>query len=62
MKLLTTTETAKRWGISGRRVAILCSENRIDGVEKIGNTWLIPEDAVKPIDPRRKNNDVKIEA
>ena len=54
MKLLTTTETAKRWGISARRIALLCSQGRIKGAEKIGNTWLIPENAKKPGDPRKE--------
>ncbi len=55
MKLLTTTEKAKRWGISARRIALLCSQDRVKGAEKVGNTWLIPEKAEKPQDPRRKN-------
>ena len=55
MKLLTTTETAKRWGISARRIALLCSQDRVKGAEKVGNTWLIPDDAEKPQDPRKKN-------
>ena len=54
MKLLTTTETAKRWEISARRIALLCSQDRVKGAEKVGNTWLIPDNAEKPQDPRRK--------
>lgn len=53
MVLLTSAEIAKRWGLSSRRVAILCSEGRIDGVVKKGKTWLIPSDAEKPIDGRK---------
>ena len=58
MKLLTTTETAKHWGISARRIALLCSQGRVKGAEKVGNTWLIPYTAEKPQDPRtvRKMN------
>ena len=54
MKLLTTTETSTRWGISARRIALLCSQGRVKGAEKVGNTWLIPDTAEKPQDPRRK--------
>ena len=54
MKLLTTTDMAKRWGISARRIALLCSQDRVKGAEKVGNTWLIPDNAEKPQDPRRK--------
>ncbi len=59
MEYLTSIETAERWGISARRVALLCSEGRVKGSIKKGKTWLIPDDAEKPIDPRRakKNND-----
>ena len=53
MNFLTTTEMAKVWGISSRRIALLCSQGRVDGVTMKGKTWLIPENAKKPEDPRR---------
>ena len=55
---------AKKWGLSGRRVAILCSEGRIDGVVKKGKTWLIPSDAEKPVDGRKaeKTEDIEKES
>lgn len=53
MELLTTTQMAEKWNISRRRVTTLCREGRIEGATLIGNTWLIPEDAKKPDDPRR---------
>ncbi|MDR1646603.1 MAG: hypothetical protein LBR88_00980 [Zoogloeaceae bacterium] len=33
MDFMTAKETSEQWGISQRRVAILCSENRIDEAE-----------------------------
>lgn len=52
------------WGISQRRVAVLCSENRINNVTMIGNMWLIPIDAEKPSDARSvryvKDDDKKV--
>ena len=48
MGFLSTTQASKKWGISPRRIQILCSEGRIPGVFRIGNTWAIPEDAEKP--------------
>ena len=54
MDLMTTSETASKWGISARRVAKLCSEGRIEGAVKEGKTWLIPSGAKKPEDPRKK--------
>ena len=53
MELLTTSEMANKWDISRRRVTTLCAEGRIEGAILKGNTWLIPENAEKPDDPRR---------
>ncbi len=53
MTLLTTAELAKKWNVSQRRVAIYCKEGRIPGAVLKGRTWLIPEDAEKPKDPRK---------
>lgn len=55
MEYMSAPETAKKWGISERRVQKLCKENRITGVSKIGYMWLIPKDAEKPKDKRRKS-------
>ena len=52
MEVMSAREAANKWGISQRRVAVLCSENRIANVQMIGNMWLIPTDAEKPIDAR----------
>lgn len=51
---MTVQEAAKLWNISERRVQILCSENRIDGVVHLSRVWLIPKSAQKPDDKRRK--------
>lgn len=55
MNLLTSNEMAKKWNISSRRIAILCSEGRIIGAVKKGKTWLIPSDTPKPVDARKNN-------
>ncbi|CCL71545.1 Putative conjugative transposon protein Tn1549-like, CTn4-Orf25 [Clostridioides difficile E28] len=54
MEYMSCPEAAKKWGISERRVQILCREKRIQGVSKLGYMWLIPKDAEKPIDGRTK--------
>ena len=61
MEYLTTSEMAKKWNVSRRRVTTLCSQGRIDGAMLVGNTWMIPYNSVKPDDPRRvrKNGQVK---
>ena len=53
MKFMSAREAADKWGISQRRVAVLCSENRINNVTMVGNMWIIPATAEKPIDARR---------
>ena len=55
MDFLTTKQASEIWGISQRRVAILCEEGRIIGAVKAGRTWLMPTDAKKPTDARIKS-------
>lgn len=52
MTYLKVSEAARKWGISDRRVRKLCAEGRIKGVIRKGNLYLIPEDAVRPVDAR----------
>ena len=53
MEYSTTAEMAERWKISQRRVSVLCKEGRIGGAILKGNVWLIPSNAIKPLDPRK---------
>lgn len=55
MKYLSVTQTAEKWGISTRRIQILCGEDRIPGAIRIGYAWAIPENAEKPVDARIKS-------
>lgn len=43
---------AEAWGISERRITMLCRNGRIAGATKEGKSWLIPVTAVKPADGR----------
>lgn len=52
MEFITAKEAAKKWGITPRRVQILCSEGRIEGAWRLGNAWAIPLNAPKPEDAR----------
>lgn len=54
MEYMSCSEAATKWGISERRVQILCKEAKIPGVSKIGYMWLIPKNTKKPIDGRTK--------
>lgn len=52
MSYISAKEASEKWNISQRRVAILCSEERVKGAMLVGNMWIIPESAEKPIDKR----------
>lgn len=54
MDYISVKATSGKWGISERRIQKLCEENRIDGTLKFGRAWMIPKDAEKPVDKRRK--------
>ncbi|MGB3368176.1 MAG: Fic family protein [Acidaminobacteraceae bacterium] len=56
MTYLSTREVSEKWGISDRRIRILCIQGRIEGAIKIGRSWSIPADAFKPIDARETQN------
>ena len=58
MDYIKVTEAAKKWGISDRRVRLLCSQNKIDGVIKDGRSYLIPSNAVKPSDGRHNRGKI----
>ena len=59
MNLISVKETAEKWGIAPRRVQLLCNENRIPGAQRVGNYWVIPDDAEKPEDARKKTVEKK---
>lgn len=52
MGYISAQQAATKWGISKRRVQVLCTENRIKNATRIGNMWVVPEDALKPADGR----------
>lgn len=52
LSYMSAKEAAEKWNISQRRVSVLCSEQRIDGAMMVGNMWIIPSAAEKPIDKR----------
>ncbi len=49
-------EASEKWNISERRIRQLIQDGRIEGAEKIGTTWNIPNDTNKPVDKRYKND------
>ena len=55
MNYLSIRQTAEKWGLSVRRIQVLCANDRIPGAVRIGYSWAIPEDAEKPSDARIKS-------
>ena len=51
MEYIKVSQAAEKWGISRRRVTVLCNEGRVKGAVLKGNTWLIPAKAEKPKEP-----------
>lgn len=52
MQYIKVSEAAEKWGISSRRVRVLCAEGKIEGVIRLGKLYMIPENAMKPMDGR----------
>lgn len=53
MEYMSVLQAAEKWGISDRRVRLLCQQQKIHNVVKQGRAYLIPADAEKPDDGRR---------
>lgn len=54
MDYMTLKEAGEKWGVTPRWINYLCAAGRISGAVKMATIWLIPKDAEKPIDKRRK--------
>lgn len=52
---ISVSDAAEKFNISKRRVQLLCEQGRIEGANRMSGVWLIPENAQKPIDARRKS-------
>ena len=55
MEYMSISQAAEKWGITPRRIQVLCKQDRIPGVTRIGYVWAIPLDAEKPKDARIKS-------
>ena len=54
---MTVKQAAEKWGISDRRIRVLCAEGKIPGAYQEGRGWKIPIDAEKPADGRYKSKE-----
>lgn len=55
MQFMSVKQTSEKWSISTRRIQILCKQDRIPRVMRVGYSWVIPADAKKPSDARVNN-------
>ena len=51
---ISVSDAAEKFNISKRRVQLLCEQGRIEGANRMSGVWLIPTNAQKPTDARRK--------
>ena len=61
MNYIKVSDAAEKWGISARRARILCAEGKVEGVIRKGKLYMVPENALKPLDGRRSKNNVIME-
>lgn len=54
---MTVKQASEKWGISDRRIRVLCSEGKIPGAYQERRGWKIPIDAEKPADGRYKSKE-----
>jgi len=52
MEYITAKEASERWGITERRVQVLCKNGKVEGAFRLGWAWAIPKDTPKPADGR----------
>ncbi len=58
---MTIKEASQKWGISDRRIRVLCTTGKISGAYQDGKAWKIPSNAQKPADARFKSRESLIE-
>jgi len=54
MDYITSKNAGEKWGLTDRRVRVLCQEGRISGAIKDGKAYRIPANAMKPSDARTR--------
>ena len=54
MDFISIEAAAAKWGVSLRVAQRYCADGKIAGAKKYGRAWMIPEEAGRPSDARRK--------
>lgn len=55
--MMNVKQLAELWGVSERRVRLLCERGDIPGAVREGKSWLVPNDTEKPPDRRRRKEE-----
>lgn len=58
MEYKSAMEISRIWNCDRSLVLRYCREGRISGVMKVGNAWMIPDNASKPLDARKKTKEI----
>lgn len=53
MDYISAKQAAEKWGITVRWVQHCCKSGLIPGAGRLGNSWIIPKDALKPNTEKR---------
>lgn len=56
VKFISVKEASIKWNLSERSVRNYCALGRVKDATLVGKTWMIPEDAKKPIRSNEKEN------
>ena len=52
---MSAREAAEKWGVSLRQVQRLAAQGRVEGLVRVGRACLLPSDAARPADLRRRS-------
>lgn len=52
MDYMTSADAAKLWNLSQRRIQCYCKLGKIEGAIIVGNRWLLPKNATKPVEKK----------
>ena len=59
MELMTVAEAAIIWGLTKRRVQVMCETGQIKDAKRLGNMWVFPKGTIRPLDGRTKVAKIK---
>lgn len=58
-KYKSVKEIAQEWGLTVRRVQMLCTSGKLEGARKMGNVWVVPANVERPVDNRMTSGEFR---